>query len=124
MAKQSNHYLIAEYKNKIMNLLVKNKDFVKLMNPTPSECEDIDEVDVLMGGRWVINKEEYTEQGQVFDYVFVDDTTTDKKPFVCVEAIITTIDENAFVYFNLYVYVFCEKTIIRLDGYTSPTNVI
>ena len=41
----SNLYYATEYKNKIINLLIKNKSLIKLINPTPSECNDIDIVD-------------------------------------------------------------------------------
>ena len=58
----SNIYYAASYKNKIINLLLKNKDFIKLMNPTPSECEDLDIVDVLIGGEWIINGKKWEEQ--------------------------------------------------------------
>lgn len=81
----ANLYYSASYKNKIINLLLKNKDFIKLINPTPSECEDLDIIDVLIGGTWFINGKKYEEQGHIFDYNFVDETTTEQKTFVFVE---------------------------------------
>ena len=51
----SNLYYAAEYKNRIMNLLLKSKNLIKLVNPTPSECEDLDMIDFLVGGEWFIH---------------------------------------------------------------------
>ena len=117
----SNIYYAANYKNKIINLLLKNKDFIKLMNPTPSECEDLDIVDVLIGGEWIINGKKWEEQGHVFDYDFVDDTTTQEKTFVFVETDIDTISMDMFSDFNLYICVFTSKKLVRLNSSTVPT---
>lgn len=117
----SNIYYAASYKNKIINLLLKNKDFIKLMNPTPSECEDLDIVDVLIGGEWIINGKKWEEQGHVFDYDFVDDTTTQEKTFVFVETDIDTISMDMFSDFNLYICVFTSKKLVRLNSSTVPT---
>ena len=70
----SNLYYAAEYKNRIMNLLLKSKNLIKLVNPTPSECENLDIIDVLVGGEWFINGKQYKEQGHIFDYNFVNET--------------------------------------------------
>lgn len=117
----ANLYYAASYKNKIINLLLKNKDFIKLINPKPSECEDLDIVDVLIGGEWFINGKQYKEQGHIFDYDFVNDTTTDKKTFVFVETDIKTVTDNMFTDFNLYICIFTDKGLIRLTNRTVPT---
>lgn len=117
----SNLYYGAEYKNKIINLLLKNKDFIKLINPTPSKCEDLDIIDVLLGGEWFINGKEWKEQGHVFDYEFVNDTTTDKRTYVFVETDISNISQNIFTEFNLYICIFTNKSLVRLSSETSPT---
>lgn len=117
----SNLYVAAEYKNKIINLLLKNKNFIKLINPTPSECEDLDIIDVLIGGEWIIGGVKYSEQGYIFDYNFVDDTVTQEKTFVFVETDIDNITNNIFTTFNLYVCIFTNKRLVRLNNTTSPT---
>lgn len=114
-------YYAANYKNKIINLLLKNKDFITLINPTPSECPDLDIIDVLIGGEWVINGKKWQEQGHIFDYNFAKDTTTDQKTFVFVEADINTIRQGLFEDFTLYVCVFTSKDLVRLTSETTPT---
>ena len=117
----SNLYYAAEYKNKIVNLLLRDKNFIKLINPTPSECEDLDIVDVLLGGEWFIDGKQWKEQGHVFDYEFVNDTTIDEKTFVFVETDINGVSKNLFTEFNLYICIFTSKHLVRLSNETSPT---
>ena len=117
----ANLYCAASYKNKIITLLLQNKNFVKLINPVPSECKYLDIVDVLLGGEWFIDGKKYEEQGHIFDYNFVNETTTDKKTFVFVETDIDTITDNMFTSFNLYVCIFSDKSLIRLTSETIPT---
>lgn len=117
----SNLYFASNYKNKIINLLLKNDDFIKLIDPTPSPYDELDIIDVLIGGTWIIDGEEYTEQGHIFDYNFVDETTDDQKTFVFVETDIDSVINNIFVDFNLYVCIFTEKRLVRLTDRTSPT---
>lgn len=117
----ANLYYAASYKNRIINLLLRNKNFIKLINPKPSECEDLDIADVLIGGTWFINGKEYKEQGHIFDYNFVNETTTDKKTFVFVETDIDTVRNNIFTDFNLYVCIFTSKDLVRITNETIPT---
>ena len=109
------------YKNKIINLLLKNPNFIKLINPTPSRYPEIDIVDVLIGGEWIINGKQVKEQGHIFDYNFVDNTTNDEKTFVFVETDIDTIRDDFFTDFNLYVCVFSEKRLIKITENSVPT---
>lgn len=111
----------SEYKNKIINLLLNNEDFIKLINPTPSKCSDIDIVDVLLGGSWKIGGKEYNEQGYIFDYNFVNETTTDEKTFVFIETTINNISQN-IVSFSLYISIFAKKNLIRLSKVSTPTT--
>jgi len=92
-----------------------------LINPAPSKCADLDILDVLIGGEWIINGKKYKEQGHIFDYNFVDDTTTEEKTFVFVETDIDTIRDNMFTNFNLYVCIFSFKDLIRLTSNSIPT---
>lgn len=117
----SNLYYAASYKNKIINLLLENKNLIKLINPKPSECKDIDIVDVLMGGEWIIDGINYEEQGHIFDYNFVDDTTTEKKTFIFVETDIDTVKDEFFTDFNLYVCIFTDKKLVKLTNNSVPT---
>ena len=51
-----NLYLSSDYKNTIISLLIKNENFVKLINPQPSKCSKIKTKDVLLGGTWIYEK--------------------------------------------------------------------
>lgn len=117
----SNLYVASKYKSDIINLLYKSDNFIKLINPTPSECPDLDIIDVLNGGTWIINGKQWEEQGYVFDYNFVNEATTEKKTFVFVETDIDTIRNNIFTDFNLYVFIFTSKDLVRLNKMTKPT---
>lgn len=100
---------------------MQSEDFITLIAPTPSECEYLDILDVLVGGEFLINGKKYEEQGYIFDHNFVDDTITQEKTFVFVETDIDTVRDNMFVDFNLYVCIFSSKNLIRLNKTTSPT---
>ena len=117
----SNLYFASDYKNTIINLLINNNDFVKLINPKESECSKIKIRDVLLGGSWFIDGKKYEEQGHVFDYNFVDDTTTDEKTFVFVETDIDTVRQNIYTDFNLYVCIFTHKSLVRIMDDTIPS---
>jgi len=117
----ANLYYAASYKNKIINLLLKNKDFIKLINPTPSECIYLDTIDVLLGGEWFFDGKKWEEQGHIFDYNFVNETTTDQKTFVFVETDIDTVSKNMFIDFNLYICIFTSKELVRLTDKSIPT---
>lgn len=117
----SNLYNLASYKNKIIDLLLKNKDFIKLIDPVSSECNEIDIIDVLLGGEWIIDGEKYKEQGHVFDYNFVNDTITQDKTFVFVETDVEYVKNGMFADFNLFICIFTSKDLIRLTECTSPT---
>lgn len=117
----ANLYYATSYKNRIINLLLKTRNLIKLINPTASECEDLDIIDVLLGGKWFINGKEWKEQGHIFDYNFVDETTTEEKTFIFVETDIDTVRDNMFTDFNLYVCIFTHKSLVRITNATVPT---
>ena len=116
-----NLYLSSDYKNTIISLLIKNENFVKLINPQPSKCSKIKIKDVLLGGTWIYDDVKYEEQGHVFDYNFVDETTTDEKTFVFVETDIDTVRQNMFTDFNLYICIFSAKSLVRITNDTVPS---
>lgn len=117
----SNFYYATIYKNKIINLLLKNRDFVKLINPPPSECIYLDDIDIILGGEWIYDGVRYKEQGCVFDYDFVKDTTNEVKTFVFVETDIEYVHRNVFTDFNLYVCIFTDKELVRITEYSKPS---
>ena len=117
----SNLYAASNYKNIIINLLLKSKDFVTLMNPQKPPHQSISTEDMLLGGTWFLNGKKYEEQGQIFDHNFVDDTTTVEKTFVFVETDIDSIRQYLFIDFNLYVCVFTAKSLIRITDDTVPS---
>lgn len=90
----TNLYIASNYKNTIINILIKSKDFVTLMNPKKPQSKNISTEDMLLGGTWFFNGKKYEEQGQVFDHNFVDDTTVEEKTFVFVETDIDAIHEH------------------------------
>ena len=114
--------IAADYKYKIINLLLRNNKFIQLVSPKESDCQDIDIIDVMLGGKWLVNGKWYTEQGYIFDHDFVDDTVKEKKTFVFVDVDIPSVQKNIFLDFNLYVFVFTDKSLIRLNQWSSPTS--
>lgn len=117
----SNLYTASNYKNTIVNLLLKNKDFITLMNPPNSPHDFLSTEDMLLGGTWVLNGKKYEVQGQVFDYNFVNETTTAQKTFVFVETDIDSIRQDFFVDFNLYICIFTSKNLVRITEDTIPS---
>ncbi len=117
----TNLYTASKYKNKIINLLIKNKDFVNLMNPQQSPHKNISDKDMLLGGIWYFEGKKYEEQGQIFDYNFVDDTIVQEKIFVFVETDIDYIRKDTFVDFNLYICIFTPKSLVRITDNTIPS---
>lgn len=96
----SNLYYVSEYKNKIISLLLENKNFTTLINPASDDGAIFDT--------------------HVFDYDFTNDNISDRKTFVFVETDIDAIRHNLFADCNLYVYVFTFKELVRLTESTAP----
>ena len=117
----SNLYNASRYKNVIINLLLKNNDFVTLMNPQKPPHNQLEIQDMLLGGTWFIDRKKYEVQGQLFDHNFVDDTTSEEKTFVFVETDIDTIRQNIFTDFSLYICVFTSKSLVRITDDTVPS---
>lgn len=115
-------YTASNYKNTIISLLLRNKDFISLINPQEPPHSLISIEDVLLGGAWFLNGKKYEEQGYVFDHNFVDDTTVQEKTFVFVETDIDLIyRENTFADYNLYVCIFTSKNLVRISDDTIPS---
>ena len=94
----ANLYVSSKYKNQIINLLLSNADFIKLLNPPPDKYEE-----------------------HIFDYDFIDDTTTQEKTFLIVETGIDRIRQNIYADFDLYIYIFTSKNLVRLTDSSVPT---
>lgn len=105
----------------IINLLLQDKFLISLIDPKPSKCELLDVNDVLLGGQWTFNDKKYNEQGYIFDYNFVDNTTIDEKTFIFVDVNIDAVDKNMFADFDLYVCVFTDKKLVRITSKTVPS---
>ena len=120
----SNLYFAGAYKDKIIKLLLENKDIVKLLNPEvdPKYKGIIDETDVLLGGHWKIGNEVHYETGHIFDYNFVTDRTDDVKAFIFVEVIVDNVYDATFTNFKLLICPLAHKDIVRLDKTTTPTK--
>lgn len=114
-------YYATAYKNKIINLLLENKNLIKLINPSKGVHEDLDVVDVLRGGEWIIDGQKYIEQGHIYDYNFTDGTTHEEKTFIFVETDIKDISKDIFAGFNLYICLFTSKELVRITTQTVPT---
>ncbi len=114
-------YYLSLYKNKIINLLLKNEDFIKLIAPQTPKHEELDIIDTLVGGEWIIDGVKHVEQGHIFDHDFVEDTIKDKKTFVFVEADIENIDRNTFFDFVLFICFFTPKELVRITKQSNPT---
>lgn len=117
----SNIYFGSNYKNTIINLLLKNKDFITLINPQKGKHPKVTVDKVLLGGSWIYDGKKYEEQGYIFDYNFVDETTTDDKTFVFVETDIDTVRQGLFTDFNLYVCIFTSKSLVRITNDSVPS---
>lgn len=118
----SNLYNASMYKNKIIDILLKNEDFVKLINPGKPPTDKILQKEVLLGGTFIIDGKKYEEQGYVFDYNFVDETTTEEKTFVFVEIPdIKIINKSTFTDFYFCICMFTGKKLVRISNNTIPT---
>jgi hypothetical protein len=117
----NNIHYATKYKNKVINLLLKNKNLIKLINPVIPKSDEIDIIDVLRGGEWTICGKKYKEQGYIFDHDFTDSTTTSHKTFIFVETDIKDIEKDLFTGFTLYICLFTSKELVRITDNTSPT---
>lgn len=111
---------VGKYKNKIVNILVNNEKVIKLIDP--HENEDLDIQDVLIGGTFYVDGKKVKEQGYIFDYDFVSETTTEVKTFIEIECFVNRTENGMFNNFVLGLKIISHKDAIRLSKYTSPTN--
>lgn len=117
-----NLYYASIYKNNVLDILLKNKDFIKLINPHEPSHKGILQKEVLLGGTFFIDGKKYEEQGYVFDHDFVDDTISDEKTFVFVEIPeINIIEYGMLADFYLYVCIFTSKSLVKITDDTTPS---
>lgn len=115
-------YTASNYKNTIISLLLRNQDFISLINPQKPPHSLMSTEDMLLGGVWFFNGKKYEEQGHIFDHNFVDDTTVQEKTFVFVETDIDSIyQENTFADYHLYICIFTSKNLVRITDDTVPS---
>lgn len=112
---------VSRYKNKIINLFLNDPFIVRLINPKPSECPDMDSIDVLLGRDLIVGDKKWSEPGHIFDYDFVDDTITQEKTFLFVDIDVDSVERTMFAGFDLSVYVLTSKSLVRLNDSTTPT---
>ena len=110
-----------KYKSNVLNLLINDDMFVKLINPADPVNPLLTIEDKLIGGTWIIDGKEYKEQGYVFDYVFANDTTTDEKTFIFIESFNNKVSNGEFVDFDICIYVCCSRKLMMIDSTTTPT---
>lgn len=121
-----NLYYIGRYKDKIISLLLNSDDVITLINPETDERFEVE--DVLLGDTFEIyNKKGELErinlQGHIFNYLFVPGTTTEEKVFICIEALIDSVDNTYFNNFSMFIHVYSPKRLVRLDRYSTPTSL-
>ena len=112
---------ISYYKNQIINLFLTDPFLIRLIHPKPSECPDMDIIDILLGRELISGDKKWSEQGHIFDYDFVDDAVTREKTFLFVDIDVDSVERTMFANFDLYIYVLTGKSLVRLDDSTTPT---
>lgn len=121
---KSNEYYLTLLKSKIMSKIGTNDNVILLINP--KENDDLDLDDILYGGDFIINKEKVSEQGHIFDYNYVNETTTDERVFICIEALPSSYS-YPLVDVLLYVHIYVHKRIMKITSKSainpsSPTK--
>lgn len=120
-----NLYYTGRYKDRILSLLINSDSVVKLINPTMDKRFELDEI--LLGGTYFVyndrhEKEKVVLQGHIFDSIFIPDTTDEQKVFICIETLINSVEQGIFNDFSLFIHVYVPKSLVRLDGYSSPRH--
>ena len=112
---------LVAFKDKIIKKICKDDITIKLLNPIIRDELDIE--DVLRGGRWEIDGKIIEEQGHVFDYNYVNQTTTEEKAFICVETL-PTYYKYPFIDVSLYVHIYVHRGIMQLtsDKSVNPSS--
>lgn len=111
---------IGLYKKKIIEILTKNQDVIKLIDPVLDDNLEIE--DILLGGTFVVDGKRKKYQGYIFDFDFISDTISEAKTFIEIECYIVKTEANMFNNFILEIKVISHKNSIRLDKFTSPTS--
>lgn len=121
-----NLYYIGRYKENIISLLLNSDNVIALINPTTDARFEIE--DILLGGTFdVYNEQDKKErielQGHIFNYLFVPDTTTEERVFICIDTFIDSIDNSTyFNNFSMLINVYSPKEMVRLNKYSVPTS--
>lgn len=93
---------LVEYPAKVIQKIGTTKGIVALLVDDPNVDMDSDEADEVF--------DKY-----LFDYVYVDNTTTEARAFVCVEAEVPRIPTATVQDLRLYVMIICHKNFMKID---------
>lgn len=101
---------LVEYPAKVIQKIGNNQLIVSLLTDIPNVDMDSDAADEVF--------DKY-----LFDYGYVDNTTTEARAFVCVEAEVTKVPTPTVQDLQLYVTVICHKHFMKIDP-SAFTGVI
>lgn len=104
------------FKDKIIKKICKDDIVIKLLNPVGHEELDIE--DILRGGKWQVDGELIEEQGYIFDFNYVNQTTTEEKAFICVEAL-PSYYQYPLIDVSLYIHIYVHRGIMQLTSNKS-----
>jgi hypothetical protein len=91
---------IITYKDTIIRHLISTDDILELL--LPNLDPNLTPEEQLLG-----------EDGQVFKYDYVPDTSETAKRFVCIEGDISRLDSNTIKDITITIHVFTEKSLMR-----------
>ena len=93
---------LVEYPLKALHQIGTNPTIVQLLTNNPNIDMDSDEADSVF--------DKY-----LFDYAYVDSTTTQAEAYICVEAEVPSVQSYTIKDMKLFVTVFCHKQYMSLD---------
>ena len=105
----ANTYLdqLVEYPAKALQQIGTNEKIAKLLTNNPNLDMDSDEADDVF--------DKY-----LFDYIYVDDTTSSAEAYVCVEAELQRVENPNFQDFRIYCTIICHKRFMAVDPSLFP----
>ena len=97
---------IGKYKNKLLSIIVKSKDI----------CE------AILGVNY--NEENVDEQliySNIFPYLYIDDTQTEQKSYICIEVDVPRTMDFTYKDMKIVVWCYCHKGIMKYSkkGYSG-----
>ena len=107
---QRNLYVVGQYKQAIVDMLYRDKDFQLAVLPKTLRegiQKDIDE-----NGEDSVDYESYFDE-YVYDYAFSEDTAFESKVYTCIDITIPYADGTTFKDLYIYAYVFAPKNFVK-----------